>query len=74
MNCENKEKRMINRCVKCNKKIGLTGFVCRCGGQYCALHRNENTHLCSYDYVEESKKRLEENLIKIDSRKLQVSC
>ena len=32
-------KKKKNRCLKCNKKVGLTGFPCRCGGLYCSLHR-----------------------------------
>ncbi|CAG5087989.1 Similar to ZFAND5: AN1-type zinc finger protein 5 (Homo sapiens) [Cotesia congregata] len=28
-----------NRCFTCRKKIGLTGFDCRCGGVFCGLHR-----------------------------------
>ena len=32
-------KKKKNRCLKCNKKVGLTGFPCRCGGLFCSLHR-----------------------------------
>jgi len=39
-----------NRCASCKKKVGLTGFACRCGGMYCGLHRYSDKHDCSFDY------------------------
>uniref|UniRef100_A0A915CUI6 Uncharacterized protein n=1 Tax=Ditylenchus dipsaci TaxID=166011 RepID=A0A915CUI6_9BILA len=29
------EVKKANRCHMCKKRVGLTGFVCRCGGLYC---------------------------------------
>ena len=34
------------RCICCNKKTGLMGFSCRCGGNYCANHRHADQHNC----------------------------
>jgi len=39
-----------NRCASCKKKVGLTGFTCRCGGMYCGLHRYSDKHECDFDY------------------------
>jgi len=39
-----------NRCTTCSKKVGLTGFPCRCGGLYCSLHRYSDMHGCTFDY------------------------
>jgi len=39
-----------NRCGSCRKRVGLTGFKCRCGNLYCALHRYSDKHSCSFDY------------------------
>eukprot|EP00004_Rigifila_ramosa_P011735 TRINITY_DN2506_c0_g1_i2.p1 TRINITY_DN2506_c0_g1~~TRINITY_DN2506_c0_g1_i2.p1 ORF type:complete len:141 (-),score=25.44 TRINITY_DN2506_c0_g1_i2:133-555(-) len=39
-----------NRCFVCKKKIGLTGFTCRCGGMYCGNHRASDKHECTFDY------------------------
>ncbi|KAH7405564.1 hypothetical protein KP509_15G076000 [Ceratopteris richardii] len=39
-----------NRCNLCNKRVGLTGFKCRCGGLFCSLHRYNDKHNCSFDY------------------------
>ncbi|XP_067369986.1 AN1-type zinc finger protein 5 isoform X2 [Channa argus] len=44
---KNKKK---NRCFSCRKKVGLTGFDCRCGNLYCAIHRYSDKHDCPYDY------------------------
>ncbi|XP_058812816.1 AN1-type zinc finger protein 6 [Topomyia yanbarensis] len=45
-------KKKKNRCVTCRKKVGLTGFECRCGGLFCAIHRYSDKHDCSFDYRE----------------------
>ncbi|CAK9859574.1 unnamed protein product [Sphagnum jensenii] len=39
-----------NRCGSCRKRVGLTGFKCRCGITFCALHRYSDKHCCTYDY------------------------
>ncbi|XP_062115322.1 zinc finger A20 and AN1 domain-containing stress-associated protein 5 [Humulus lupulus] len=43
-------KRVVNRCSGCRRKVGLTGFRCRCGELFCAEHRYTDRHDCSYDY------------------------
>ncbi|KAK3019538.1 hypothetical protein RJ639_004326 [Escallonia herrerae] len=43
-------KKTVNRCSGCCKKVGLTGFRCRCGELFCAEHRYSDRHDCSYDY------------------------
>ena len=43
-------KKKKNRCLVCNKKIGLTGFTCRCGGLFCGIHRYTDKHECNFDY------------------------
>ncbi|GJN29098.1 hypothetical protein PR202_gb17291 [Eleusine coracana subsp. coracana] len=39
-----------NRCMACRKKVGLTGFQCRCGGTFCGSHRYADAHACGFDY------------------------
>jgi len=39
-----------NRCFECNKRVGYTGFTCRCGYVYCATHRYAEKHNCTFDY------------------------
>ena len=40
----------VNRCSSCRKRVGLTGFRCRCGDMFCGEHRYSDRHGCSYDY------------------------
>ncbi|CAN6483270.1 unnamed protein product [Victoria cruziana] len=40
----------VFRCASCQRKVGLTGFRCRCGDLFCARHRYSDTHDCTYDY------------------------
>ncbi|KAJ1702504.1 hypothetical protein LUZ63_002283 [Rhynchospora breviuscula] len=42
--------RPANRCFRCRKRVGLTGFRCRCGELFCGDHRYSDRHECSYDY------------------------
>lgn len=39
-----------NRCNCCKKRVGLTGFNCRCGNTFCSLHRYSDKHNCPFDY------------------------
>ncbi|KAI9161067.1 hypothetical protein LWI28_014116 [Acer negundo] len=52
--------RSKSRCNKCNKKVGLIGFKCRCGDLFCGKHRYATEHSCTFDY----KKFDLENLMK----------
>ncbi|KAM0903292.1 hypothetical protein ACQ4PT_018729 [Festuca glaucescens] len=40
----------VNRCNVCRKRVGLTGFRCRCEKLFCPRHRHSETHNCSFDY------------------------
>ncbi|KAG1331523.1 Zinc finger A20 and AN1 domain-containing stress-associated protein 4 [Cocos nucifera] len=44
------EERRSNRCAACWKRVGLTGFRCRCGETFCGAHRYPERHRCSFDY------------------------
>lgn len=47
-------------CNTCNKRVGLTGFRCRCGNKFCGKHRYPEEHSCSFDY----KAFARENMLK----------
>nr|XP_020470809.1 AN1-type zinc finger protein 5-like isoform X1 [Monopterus albus] len=47
-----------NRCFMCRKKVGLTGFDCRCGNLFCGLHRYSDKHNCPYDYKGEAAAKI----------------
>lgn len=38
------------RCTACRKRVGLTGFRCRCGDTYCGAHRYPEQHGCTFDF------------------------
>jgi predicted nucleic acid binding AN1-type Zn finger protein len=39
-----------NRCLVCRKRVGLTGFKCRCGTTFCGTHRYPEKHACPFDF------------------------
>ncbi|XP_074317982.1 putative zinc finger A20 and AN1 domain-containing stress-associated protein 8 [Silene latifolia] len=43
-------KKMKKRCGCCKKRVGLTGFECRCGEVYCGSHRYPELHSCPFDF------------------------
>ncbi|XVE57774.1 hypothetical protein DITRI_Ditri04bG0116600 [Diplodiscus trichospermus] len=47
---EQPEPKLSNRCFICRKKVGLTGFKCRCGSTFCGEHRYPEKHECSFDF------------------------
>ena len=47
------------RCFSCKKKVGLTGFTCRCGNTFCGVHRYSDKHECTFDYKTAGREQLE---------------
>ncbi len=47
---EVKAKEGPSRCSTCRKRVGLTGFSCRCGNLFCSAHRYSDKHDCPFDY------------------------
>ncbi|XP_010489793.1 PREDICTED: zinc finger A20 and AN1 domain-containing stress-associated protein 5-like [Camelina sativa] len=43
-----RDQQIVNRCSGCRKKVGLTGFRCRCGDLFCSEHRYSDRHDCIY--------------------------
>ncbi|XP_004487507.1 zinc finger A20 and AN1 domain-containing stress-associated protein 3 [Cicer arietinum] len=39
-----------NRCMTCRKRVGLTGFKCKCGLMLCGTHRYPEQHACEFDF------------------------
>ncbi|KAI1724767.1 a20-like zinc finger domain-containing protein [Ditylenchus destructor] len=50
-----------NRCYVCKKRVGLTGFTCRCGGLYCGEHRYDQVHNCTFDYKTMEREEIRKN-------------
>lgn len=51
-------KKAKKRCGVCKKKLGLTGFECRCGLFYCGVHRYSDKHDCPFDYKKSGRAEL----------------
>ncbi|KAG7318568.1 hypothetical protein KOW79_018323 [Hemibagrus wyckioides] len=47
-----------NRCFTCRKRVGLTGFDCRCGQLFCGIHRYSDKHNCTYNYKAEAAAKI----------------
>ncbi|KAF5727524.1 zinc finger A20 and AN1 domain-containing stress-associated protein 3 [Tripterygium wilfordii] len=39
-----------NRCTTCRRRVGLTGFKCRCEMVFCGTHRYPEQHACDFDF------------------------
>lgn len=50
-----------SRCHCCRKKVGLTGFKCKCGQLFCGQHRYAEAHNCTFDYKTAERQKLAEN-------------
>ncbi|XP_028812184.1 AN1-type zinc finger protein 6 isoform X1 [Denticeps clupeoides] len=55
---DEKPKPKKNRCFTCRKKVGLTGFDCRCGNLFCGVHRYSDIHNCTFDYKADAAERI----------------
>ncbi|OWF39282.1 AN1-type zinc finger protein 6-like [Mizuhopecten yessoensis] len=60
-----------NRCHTCKKKVGLTGFPCRCGGLYCSIHRYSDKHECQFNYKEMAQEHIRRHNPVIVAEKIQ---
>ncbi|XP_039944808.1 AN1-type zinc finger protein 5-like isoform X3 [Hirundo rustica] len=60
-----------NRCFICRKKVGLTGFDCRCGNLFCGLHRYSDKHNCPYDYKAEAAAKIRKENPVVVAEKIQ---
>lgn len=65
---------MANRCncEGCKKKLGLLGFKCVCGLEFCSKHRQPENHKCTFDFKANSKENLSKKLIKVVPQKIQA--
>merc|ERR1719436_949471 len=64
-------KKKKNRCANCKKKVGLTGFTCRCGGLFCSIHRYSDKHECNFDYKEHGAEDIKKNNPVVVAKKVQ---
>ncbi|PHT31101.1 hypothetical protein CQW23_27438 [Capsicum baccatum] len=45
-----KPKEGLKKCTTCRKHVGLTGFSCKCGDLFNAVHHYSDEHNCPFDY------------------------
>jgi len=60
-----------NRCYICSKKLGITGFECRCRYVFCAQHRYMEQHDCRYDIKSLHRKKLQKENEEIRAAKIE---
>ncbi|XP_063044816.1 AN1-type zinc finger protein 6 isoform X1 [Engraulis encrasicolus] len=66
-----KSKPKKNRCFTCRKKVGLTGFDCRCGNVFCGMHRYSDIHKCTFDYKADAAEKIRKENPVIVGEKIQ---
>lgn len=59
------------RCLECKKKVGLTGFKCKCGDVFCGQHRYAESHNCPFDYKGVHKEKLASSNPVVQASKVQ---
>jgi len=69
-NTGSESKKRTNRCLTCRKKVGLTGFECRCGGLFCSTHRYSDKHNCTFDYRQLGAEEIRKNNPVVVSEKI----
>ena len=63
---------MQERCIVCNKKVGLLPFTCKCdeNHKFCMKHRFD--HNCTYDYFKDQQLKLKKENPKIEPPKIKT--
>ncbi|KAJ6765809.1 ZINC FINGER A20 AND AN1 DOMAIN-CONTAINING STRESS-ASSOCIATED PROTEIN 3 [Salix purpurea] len=65
------EKQQPNRCLECRRRVGLTGFKCRCGMVFCGKHRYPEQHGCKFDFKSLGKQQIAKANPVVKGEKLQ---
>ncbi|CAH8375763.1 unnamed protein product [Eruca vesicaria subsp. sativa] len=68
---EEKELKRPNRCTTCRKRVGLTGFKCRCGTTFCGAHRYPEVHGCTFDFKSAGREEIAKANPLVKAAKLQ---
>lgn len=68
---EEKQLKRPNRCTTCRKRVGLTGFKCRCGTTYCGVHRYPEVHGCTFDFKSAGREEIAKANPLVKAAKLQ---
>ncbi|KRZ78175.1 AN1-type zinc finger protein 5, partial [Trichinella papuae] len=49
------------RCKVCRKRLGLFSYECRCGAEFCGIHRYTDRHVCNFDYKALGREEIAKN-------------
>lgn len=60
------------RCGMCPRKLTLSDYACKCGIKFCAAHRSDVVHNCTFDYKAQNKELLEKTLEKVVQSKVSI--
>lgn len=61
-----------HKCYECKVKLKMIIFTCKCDHIFCVKHLGGHTHNCTYDYVKEKKKQIEENNPKLGYKMVKI--
>ena len=65
------ESKKKSKCPMCNKKLCLTDIICKCGKKFCMLHRQPESHNCTFDIAGEKNSILCQNSIRLECSKIE---
>ena len=68
---KNTNKSNKKRCFKCNKKLPLIPFSCKCENFFCSKCRMPENHTCTFNWKQNYKEKLEKENQKIIAIKLE---
>ncbi len=54
----------------CNKRFGVIPYECKCGFKFCAKHRHDFEHNCTYDRKLDDSNKLKKILVKTKPEKI----
>ena len=70
MNSNPDSSKLSNRCFVCRRKVGITGFTCRCEHTFCAAHRLPFEHKCPIDVKTLQTQKLQTECQKVQHEKM----
>ena len=53
------------------KKLGISGFLCKCNNTYCSKHRYSFEHDCMFNHKKHEQEKLKKNNPKIEKEKFE---
>lgn len=59
-------------CNVCNRKLFISAIKCKCDKYFCANHRYNTDHNCTYDYRKNFKEELNQRLDNTNIKKIKI--